>query len=170
MSRSTSVTVTLAPVTTAPLGSRTRPTMAPASFCAHSGVASARNIEKNRIERVCRRRKEICMATLLDAKPEGSQAAWLGPAKVRVSGQRAFGVILRTITFTFVLYLLSTAIFGRGSEQQSKEVTHDRPKKLDCAALYHARSHAPADGLLEVAEVASDGRDRQARTHPGFRD
>src|ERR1022692_1068087 len=67
MPRSTSVTVTLAPATTAPLASRTRPTMAPASFCAHSGVATARTIEKMKAERVCRREREKKdMAALLD--------------------------------------------------------------------------------------------------------
>src|SRR3974390_1520753 len=41
--RSRSVTVTVAPATTAPLGSRTRPTMAPVSFCAQAAVTDNRN-------------------------------------------------------------------------------------------------------------------------------
>src|ERR1700688_2575830 len=103
MPRSTSVTVTLAPATTAPLASRTRPTMAPASFCAHSGGTTARTIRIRRAERVCGREERMGMARLLGAKPECPPAAWLDAATVRVLELRAFGVILRTITFTFVL-------------------------------------------------------------------
>src|ERR1700685_1143027 len=73
MPRSTSVTVTLAPATTAPLESRTRPTIAPASFCAHSGEAGAKkmsvsNTGNNRTERVCERARRTGMAILLGAE------------------------------------------------------------------------------------------------------
>src|SRR5208282_2766013 len=70
MPRSTSVTVTLAPTTRAPLGSRTRPTMAPVSFCAHSGQESAIKRTITRAERICRRANDRGMANLLDARPE----------------------------------------------------------------------------------------------------
>ena len=78
MPRSTSVTVTLAPVTTAPLGSRTTPTMAPASFCAQRGAASTSTIaasikEENKAERVCRRGQRMDMTWLLITKPEGGK-------------------------------------------------------------------------------------------------
>src|ERR1035441_6977905 len=56
-----------------------------------------RTAEKN-----CRGGRRICMARLLGAKLECSPAALLGQAKIRVLKLRAFGVILRTITFTFV--------------------------------------------------------------------
>src|SRR6266853_6087585 len=56
---------------------------------------------------------------------------------------------------------------GRTSK---KEATHDRPKTQDCAGLHRARSHAPADGLLEVAENAAEDRGRQARAHAAIHD
>jgi len=36
--------------------------------------------------------------------------------------------------------------------------------------MFGARSHTPADGLLEVAENAAEDRERQARAHAAFRD
>src|ERR1035437_3141756 len=200
MPRSTSVTVTLAPVTTAPLGSRTRPTMAPASFCVHSGVASARstdarNTEKNRAERVCGRRKRMGMASLLDAKPECSQAAWLGQTKIRVLATSSFRCNITNYYFYFRLIAFvnsdilaelpgnavaqagGVADGGTSGRTPRREVLYDRPQTRDCPyrndARHDARSHAH-DGLLEVAEnaaefAAEDGN-RQARTHPAFRD
>src|SRR6266852_381982 len=56
---------------------------------------------------------------------------------------------------------------GRTSK---REATHDRPKTEDCAGLHGARSHTPADGMLEVAENAAEERDRQAGAHAAIRD
>src|ERR1039457_3210304 len=66
---------------------------------------------------------------------------------------------------------------GTSGRTPRREVLYDRPQTRDCPyrndARHDARSHAP-DGLLEVAEnaaefAAEDGN-RQARTHPAFRD
>src|SRR5579863_784947 len=65
--RSRSVTVTFAPVITAPLGSRTKPTIAPASFCAHRVLDKVRqtratDMEARTDEQGCGRRKRTSMA------------------------------------------------------------------------------------------------------------
>src|SRR6266853_5737249 len=56
---------------------------------------------------------------------------------------------------------------GRTSK---KEATHDRPKTQDCAGLHGARSHASADGMLEIVENAGEDGLRQAGAHATFCD
>src|SRR5437588_5245766 len=66
---STSVTMTMAFGTTAPLGSLTVPTMLPASFCAQAGLAKA---SKHRVETkgITEREPRFHMVTLLGVAPE----------------------------------------------------------------------------------------------------
>src|SRR6267154_3169441 len=112
MPRSTSSTVTLTPAITAPLASRTRPTMAPASFCAHRGVTVIRIRIRTKPERVFRYERRLGMEWLLAITRmltnRCRSAKILGAGTLRL---RLYYELLLLLSFRSVCQL---RYFGRG--------------------------------------------------------